>query len=192
MSSDLATLDQEHFDVLRLAGTLDEKRQHIFLRTLAETGNMIVACAAAGYKNSAAVNRLKRDNAAFANAFNEALEAASDVLEAEAVRRALKGVKKDIYYKGEVVGEEFIYSDSLLAMLLKGAKAEKYQERSRQETNVNVRVGVAVIPSVSKKPGEWEAQAAFVHAQQHALNGPQEPVIDADFKEVNPGTLKRG
>jgi hypothetical protein len=42
-----------------------------------------------------------------------------DVLEAEAIRRAVDGVEKGIYYKGELVATEVQYSDKLLLEALK-------------------------------------------------------------------------
>ena len=189
MADSLALVNQDHFDTLVLAGTLDEKRKHIFLRILAETANMKLAALAAGYKNTAAVNKAKKNDAAFADAIAEAAEAAADMLEAEAVRRAVQGVKKNVYFKGEIIDTEIIYSDSLLALLLKAAKPEKYSERVRNETNVNVRVGIAVLPMASKSVGQWEREAISVNEQQRVLAG--EKPIDAEFTEVPGTTLKR-
>lgn len=183
-----AVIDQDHWDLLRLAGTLEEKRKHIFLRVMAETANLKLACQSAGYRNMAAINRALRDDIAFYDAFQEASQSAGDMIEAEAVRRAVQGVKKAVYFKGEIIDYEFVYSDSLLALLLKAAKADKYADRSKSETNVNVRVGVAVLPMKQKSVKEWEAQSGAVHAAQKALNGPAP--VDADFEEVTPAPTK--
>jgi len=187
----LAVISQDHFDTLTLAGTLDEKRKHIFLRILAETANIRIAALAAGYKSTAAINKLKRTDEAFAAALVEAADAAADMLEAEAVRRAKEGVKKDVWFKGEIVGQEIVYSDSLLALLLKASKPEKYSERTRQDTNVNVNVGIAVLPMASRSIADWEASSVAVREQQRLLTG--EKPIDAEYTEVKEGvTLKRG
>lgn len=179
----LPVIDQDHFDVLRLAGTLDEKRKHIFLRVLAETASLKLAVEAAGYRNTAAVNRLRKEDAAFNEAFLEASEAAADVIESEVVRRAIQGVKEAVWFKGEIVGYEIKYSDSLAALLLKAAKPEKYAERSKTEQTTSVKVGIAVIPMVSRDVEGWERQARMVHDQQKALPG---NAVDAEFKEVTP------
>lgn len=183
MSTELAPISEDHWDVLRLAGTLDEKRKHIFLRVLAETANMKVASMAAGYKTTAAINKLRKTDAAFEEAFQEAAEAAGDMLEAEAVRRGKQGVKKNIYFKGEVVGEEIVYSDSLLQLLLKAAKPDKYADRSKQTIDQNVKVGVAVIPMTMKSLEDWERQSIAVHGRQDALEVKTD-VIDAEFEVV--------
>lgn len=62
-------------------------------------------------------------------AFEEAEIIAARVLEDEAVRRAHEGVKKAIRYKGKIVGYEHEYSDTLMALMLKGALPKKYRER---------------------------------------------------------------
>lgn len=185
-----AVIDQEHWDLLRLAGTLDEKRKHIFLRVLAETGSSKLACQSAGYRNMAAINRALKNDAAFAEAYDEAVAAAGEFIEAEAVRRGMQGVKKAVYYKGNIVGYETVYSDSILALLLKASKPDKYADRSKQEASLNVRIGIAVVPGTVKNAKDWEAQSALVHAKQAALNGPK--VIEGSFQEVPAGqTLKR-
>ena len=61
---------------------------------------------------------------------DEARDQLADSLESEAVRRAVKGVKKPIYQQGILAGYETVYSDALLALLLKAAKPDKYRERS--------------------------------------------------------------
>jgi len=183
MTDALAVINQDHFDVLVLAGTLSEKRRHIFLRLLAETANIALAAEAAGYKNTAAVRKVARDDPAFAAALEAAAEAAGDMLEAEAVRRGKQGIKKDVWYKGEIVGEEFVYSDSLLAMLLKAAKPEKYAERSKVDSTTNIKVGIAVIPMAARSVEEWERQSIGVHENQVRLP-PPEPVIEGEFVPV--------
>jgi hypothetical protein len=185
-----AVIDQDHWDLLRLAGTLEEKRKHIFLRVLAETGNLKLACQSAGYRNTAVVNRAAKSDPQFAEALREAAEAAGDFIEAEAVRRAVQGVKKAVYYKGDIIDWEIIYSDSLLQTLLKAAKPDKYADRSKQTTDINVRVGIAVIPAAAKNALDWERDSALVHDRQKALNGPE--IVDAEFHEAgDPVKMKR-
>lgn len=59
--------------------------------------------------------------------FHEAHQEAVDRLEREARRRAIRGVKEPVYYKGEVVGYKRKYSDTMLAMLLNANLPEKYR-----------------------------------------------------------------
>ena len=185
-----AVNEQDQWNILRLAGTLDEKRQHIFLRVLAETANPKLACQSAGYRNMAPINRALKDDPGFAEAFREASQSAADMIESEAVRRGMQGIKKAVYYKGEIIDYEIVYSDSLLQTLLKAAKPEKFAERSKTTTDVNVRVGIAVIPGTMKNADNWEKHSNMVHDRQKALNAPA--VVDAEFKEVKAPVISRG
>lgn len=56
-----------------------------------------------------------------------------DGIEEEARRRAVDGVVKDVYHHGRVVGKEKVYSDRLLAMMLKAHRPDVYRENSRVE-----------------------------------------------------------
>jgi hypothetical protein len=47
-------------------------------------------------------------------------------LQSEAIRRAVHGVEKGVYFKGERVDTEQVYSDGLLQTLLKGRMAETF------------------------------------------------------------------
>ncbi len=102
-----------------------------FLTAFRENGNI---------KRSAEIAEVDRPNvyywlehdADFHTAFNLAKADAVMVLENEARRRAVEGVRKEkpTYYLGEQVGMtiETEYSDTLLIFLLKGAAPEKYRE----------------------------------------------------------------
>lgn len=107
--------------------------QERFLKHLAQYGNASKAAQYARVSRNFVYAQRKTDPA-FANAWAEALDGAADVLEAEAWRRAVKGTKREkgVYYEGKEIAREVIreYSDTLLIFLLKGARPEKYRERS--------------------------------------------------------------
>jgi hypothetical protein len=102
-----------------------------FLAHLAETGILSDAAAAAGVDRSN-VWRRRQDDAEFAQAVEQALDMAADKLEAEARRRALEGVEEPVYQGGQLVGTKTVYSDSLLALLLKGRRKKVFAERIEQ------------------------------------------------------------
>lgn len=56
----------------------------------------------------------------FEDALAEGKVTRVEKLHAEAYRRAVEGVQKNVYHMGKVVGTETIYSDSLLGKLLTG------------------------------------------------------------------------
>ena len=100
-----------------------------FLALFARSGNVSDAARRAKATRGAVYERLKAD-AEFALAFEDAREAASDLLELEATRRAVRGVRKAVWYKGVKVGEELTYSDGLLIELLRANRPEKFRQRS--------------------------------------------------------------
>ncbi len=58
-----------------------------------------------------------------------AMARVTEILEDEARRRALKGVRKGVYYQGERIGFEQLYSDGLMMFMLRAANPEKYREQ---------------------------------------------------------------
>jgi hypothetical protein len=103
-----------------------------FIETLRETANVSAAARAADINRRTAYN-WRDDNPEFAADWDEALEEATDALEAEARRRALQGVAKPVFYQGVECGTVQEYSDTLMTLLLKAHRPEKYKERSSNE-----------------------------------------------------------
>lgn len=130
-----------------------EHWQDIFLRTLAETGNVKRACRAAKVDRSTAY-RLRKANLGFQDAWDEAMEIAVGLLEDEAWRRAREGVLEPVYYKGDKVGSLRKYSDTLLIFLLKAHNPAKYRE------NIDITSGGQPIKGyIGFTPDEWDDQA---------------------------------
>ena len=106
-----------------------------FLEILAATGNVSRAAATSGISRGTLYAERERDSA-FAAAWLEAIEAATDALEAEARRRAIEGVEVTVVQGGRLVHDDAgkpltirRYSDSLLALLLRAHRPEKYRDR---------------------------------------------------------------
>lgn len=72
-----------------------------FLHALAASGIVSRACTAAGVGYSS-VSHLRKTDADFAAAYDDAMEQAVDRLEAEAWRRAHDGVEEPIVYQGQL------------------------------------------------------------------------------------------
>jgi hypothetical protein len=81
-----------------------------FLTALRTTGNVVQSARAAGTHTSTAYS-LRHKDADFAAAWDNALEDATDALEAEARRRALEGVNEPVVYQGQLT-PLFEYDDS--------------------------------------------------------------------------------
>jgi hypothetical protein len=100
-----------------------------FLVAFAKCGLVAQACrdACVGSKT---VYRWRQGDDVFAEQWEEIESQVNDALEAEAMRRAVEGVKRPVFHQGEHVGDVTDYSDSLLIQLLKARKPEKFRERT--------------------------------------------------------------
>ncbi|MBN2140393.1 MAG: hypothetical protein PHV85_05105 [Desulfovibrionaceae bacterium] len=98
-----------------------------FLAVLRETANVSAAARAAGISRSRAY-QVKDSDPEFAAAWVEALDEALDALEAEALRRAAKGVETPVFYQGRECGSVTRYSDALTMFMLRAHRPEKYSQ----------------------------------------------------------------
>jgi hypothetical protein len=104
-----------------------------FLTALSETGSVTKATDAARISYTTPYAHAKKFPE-FNTYWEVALAVAGDRLEEEARRRAVEGVEEPMYSaKGDFLGYKRVYSDTLLAMLLKAAKPDKYKDRSAVE-----------------------------------------------------------
>ena len=78
----------------------------------------------------------------FAAQWDNALEEATDLLEAEARRRAFTGIDKPMFFKGEVVGSTKKYSGPLLMFLLEAHRPQKFRDGGKVEQPGAIDAGV--------------------------------------------------
>ena len=112
----------------------------LFLDTLRGTGNVRLSASNADVARQVAY-RARDSSATFRAAWDEALEEARELLEAEARRRASVGVEEPVFYKGEIVGHIRKYSDNLLMFLLKAHWPDKFRENVSVDQRVSGRDG---------------------------------------------------
>lgn len=127
-----------------------------FLASLRRTGgNVARACKAEGIGRRTAYE-WKKEDLEFSKQWDDAIQDGLDELEQEARRRAFKGLKQAIFYKGEVVGYEWEYSDTLMIFLLKGGRPEKYKERHEHSGDKNnpIEIATRVIKPKGNDPSE--------------------------------------
>jgi hypothetical protein len=112
-------------------------KQAAFLAAYSKTGVVTVAAEMAGVhrRNHPFWLQNDKDYPALPT-FNEAHAVACDTIEAEMRRRAIEGVDKPVFYKGQQCGTVKEYSDMLLAMLANGAMPEKYKQKTKIEAEV--------------------------------------------------------
>ncbi|RMF70364.1 MAG: terminase [Alphaproteobacteria bacterium] len=107
-----------------------EPQRKRFLDVLRKSANVSAAARAVGMSRSSAY-QLRRQDPEFRAAWDEALEEALDLLEAELWRRALKGVVRPVFYGGRRCGMIRSYSDQLGMFLLKAHRPERYGALTR-------------------------------------------------------------
>lgn len=100
-----------------------DRARETFLAALAKSGNVTAAAKAATIGRRSA-HEWRTADPAFAAAWDEALETATDALEAEARRRGHLGWLEPVYQGGKKVGEVRRYSDRMLELLLKGHRPQ--------------------------------------------------------------------
>ncbi len=120
----LAALEPELFP------EIPHPKKRAYVIALAETGNRTEAAKAAGISRWTPYDPQWRDDKALQAALRLADEAAADLMESEAYRRAVTGYDEPAgWYKGEAGGMVRRYSDLLLIFLLKGIRPEKFRDR---------------------------------------------------------------
>ena len=100
----------------------------VFLTSLAATGNVTKSASVARVTRPG-VYKARKENAAFAEAWDIAEEDAIQQLELEARRRAYEGVDKPVFHAGEKCGVIRQYSDVLMMFLLKAHRPDTYRDR---------------------------------------------------------------
>jgi len=95
------------------------ERQRNFIVDLAVSGNVREICARIGLSRASVYKfREQPHNAAFARAWDAAVDRYMAHLVDEATDRAITGEKRSVVYKSKVVGERVVVSNRLLSALL--------------------------------------------------------------------------
>ena len=112
----------------RRRSTDDAVLQRRYLEALPRYFTPTAALAKAG-ASQAKLARWREQSAEFMVAEQHAREQIADQLEAEAIRRAFKGVRTPVYQGGLLAGHVTQYSDQLLTLLLKALRPDKFRDR---------------------------------------------------------------
>jgi len=106
--------------------------QDRFLSGLRDLPNVTHACKRAQVSRNFVYEQRKED-AAFATAWDEALEEGLDAMDGEMMRRAFKGTLEPMVSAGKKVCTVRKYSDTLAIFLAKAHRPERYRDTVRQE-----------------------------------------------------------
>jgi hypothetical protein len=112
---------------------LDEQAKDEYLRLLAKVWTPELALKACGSTRSTLLTWRESD-AAFLVREQHVRDGIADHLEAEAVRRAFRGIRRPVYQGGLLAGHVTEYSDPLLIFLLKALRPERFRERTEVVT----------------------------------------------------------
>ena len=112
-------------------------RVQLFLEAYRTTASVASAARIAGIDRTMHYRKLETDES-YQKAFAQAKEEVSDVIEGELFRRAVKGEKEAVFYKGKKVATILRKSDPLLMFIARGAMPEKYREHTSIEHSGSV------------------------------------------------------
>jgi hypothetical protein len=135
-----------------------EKRNR-FLDVLMRTGNAVLAAARVGV-GWRALYLARSRHPDFDSNWNMATKIYNTFVAQEKMRkRALDGIRKPIYYQGNIVGYEVYYDSGLTQFYMRGAMPDVYGDKRELKIEGGLTFGVALLPSTMKSLGEWEDKA---------------------------------
>ena len=130
-----------------------------FFRVLTASGSVSLAAKKSGIGRTALYDRKKRDPA-FAARWDKAMELGVAVVRDEVFRRAVVGIKRPVFHRGEMVGKVKHYDNRLLWSLLKAHDRETYGDR-RPRPDGAVPVDLASrLAAADERVAKYEAELA--------------------------------
>lgn len=127
-----------------------------FIGAIAE-GLSIDNAATAANVHPTTVYQRRRENKEFRDAWNEAAEVGTRLLEQEAQRRAFHGSDEPVFFQGLQCGVIRKYSDTLMIFLLKARRPEKYRDGVEDGGRGNTVVNITIEDKKEDEPKEVQA-----------------------------------
>lgn len=137
----------------------------MYLSYLATTGRKANSAIKAGVDPGRMVYLMKKDEDLKAREIM-AMQFYAELVDEAVHERAINGVERGVYYKGEEIAKERHYSDQLLMML---AKAHNPKYRDHVSVDANVKAGVLVVQT-SLDPDDWEKQYGGMRIDQSRID----------------------
>ena len=143
--------------------TSDRKEQYLELfRTHPELGGRKYLCAEAVGVSGSTIDYHVKNDPEFAQALEDARQAWIDEhLFSAALKRARDGVERPIIggkFKDEIITYERVYSDSLMAMMLRAHRQEFKDGKDNAGLNASGTGGVLIVPGAPATINEWQNQ----------------------------------
>lgn len=160
---------------MRTDAKLDELKE----RLQANCGDLHEAARYCGV-SPAFVHSWMKDDEQAAKALNEAKQVGYGAIESELIRRAVKGVEEDVYYKGAVVGYKTVFSDGLLSKLVE-AKLPEFSKKEGSGASFYGPTQINVMPRAENYEQWLSMRDATLNRGQEALP----PPVEAEYVEIN-------
>lgn len=162
-----------------------QAKKRAFLTAYVELGHIGQSATAAGVDRTTHYYWMREDPD-YVGAFHLAEEMAASALEDEARRRALQGVKRLKFHKGDPIidpdtGEPYFeheYSDTLLIFLLKSVYPEKFRER--RDVNHSGSIDTGSDKSVNEQIAAEIEKAVQIRLREQATLIPAAATAAAD------------
>jgi len=147
---------------LPASADITEAQIELYLAYLETTGRKRYSAIMAGVAPGRMIYRAKKDSD-LRDRELMAMQGYCELIEAAIHDRAINGVPRGVYYRGERIATELHYSDTLLLAL---AKAHDPKYRDKLSIDANVKAGVLVVQT-SLNPDDWEKEYAGMRVDQN-------------------------
>ena len=148
----------------------------------ANCGDILDACQRCGV-SLVFVRQWRKDDLKINEALTEAENLGTQGLVSAAIQRGVRGIDKDVYYKGEVVGQQREFSDGLLQTLLKAKVAEFAKDGEGAGTGITVNIA-NIMPRADNYQQWLEMKNTTI--DKVALPAPPELIQVAEFLVLEP------
>lgn len=122
----------------------DDKLKELCDQLRQSYGDLHASARRAGISIDFVTNWIKDDPEA-AREISEAQRVGYMGLESEAIRRGVHGIDKNVYYKGEKIDTERVYSDTLLGKLME-ARLPAYSKKEASQNTFNGPTQINIMP----------------------------------------------
>lgn len=153
---------------------------------MANCGDLFDACRQARV-SPMFVAQWRKDDKEVHQQVSEAERVGALAIESEAIRRAVRGVDKAVWYKGEECGTETVYSDGLMQTVLKARLPDRYGGTGEGGGNTFINHGNVNMMPRAENYADWLKMrdlTSLSATELAALPAPDEP-IDGEFSPVD-------
>jgi hypothetical protein len=158
-----------NFKGVQKAGVFNQAKKRKVIELVEKNGGNYAAAAASVGVSAATINYHAKNDPVFKERLEMAKLKACEAVEEAITHRGIEGVDKDVYYQGNVVGQEKQYSDTLLMERARALMGDKYGKRSQVDISGTVTV-------------EHRARSKLA-----SLLGIELDIEDAEYEEIESG-----